>query len=131
MPPDRPARPMRATPAARGATPKGGLKPTTLAWILLACAGALTGLAFARPTPMTAANAILFWAWAATAVRFARLRVEHRVCAACGAIDPLHLPDGACAACAAPLRRSFPELAKAAEQKQQGRKSDERPTTSW
>lgn len=107
------------------------LPPSALAYVLLAFAGALTGLALARPTPMTVANAMLFWAWSATAVRFARLRTEHRVCAACDAIDPLHLPDGSCAACAAPLKRSFPELAKAAEQKQQDRKTDERPTTSW
>jgi hypothetical protein len=111
--------------------PGRALAPSTLAFVLTACAGALTGLALARPTPMTVANALLFWAWAATAVRFARLKVEHRVCAACSAVDPLHLPDGSCAACAAPLRRSFPELAKAAEQKRQERQADERPTTSW
>ena len=107
------------------------LAPSTLAFLLMLCAGALTGLALARPTPMTVANAMLFWAWSATAVRFARLRSDHRVCAACSAVDPLHLPDGSCAACAAPLRRSFPDLAKAADQTQQDRTSDERPTTSW
>ena len=113
------------------ASPPDGLRPTTLAGILMACAGALSGLALARPTPMTVANAILFWAWAATAVRFARLKTDRRICAACGAVDPLRLPDGACAACAAPLRRSFPELAKAEEQTQRERKADELPTTSW
>ena len=107
------------------------LRPSTLAFLLLACAGAITGLALARPTPMTVANAMLFWAWSATAIRFAWLKTDHRVCAACGAVDPLHLPDGACAACAAPLRRSFPDLAKAAEQTQRERKAAERPTTSW
>ena len=105
------------------------LRPTTLAFLLLGCAGGLTGLALARPTPMTVANAILFWAWGATAVRFAYLKVDRRVCAACGAIDPLHLPDGSCAACAAPLRRSFPDLAKAAERQEP--KADDRPATSW
>ena len=102
-----------------------------LAFGLMACAGALTGLALARPTPMTVANAMLFWAWSATAVRFAWMKADHRVCAACGASDPPHLPDGSCGACAAPLRRCFPELAKAAEPRQQDRKTDERPTTSW
>jgi hypothetical protein len=110
--------------------PREGPAASRLAFGLLACAGALTGLALARPTPMTVANAMLFWAWSATVLRFARLKGDHRVCAACNAIDPLHLPDGSCAACAAPLRRSFPDLAKAAEQRK-GRKADDHPSTSW
>jgi hypothetical protein len=108
-----------------------GLRPSSLAALLLLCAGVLTGLAFARPTPMTAANAILFWVWAATSLRFARLQQGRRVCRACGAVDPMRLPDGACGACAASLRHSFPDLAKSAEQKEQERKTDERPSTSW
>ncbi|MEA3137538.1 MAG: hypothetical protein QOJ26_540 [Thermoplasmata archaeon] len=107
------------------AAPRQGPKPLALAAILTLCAGALTGLALARPTPMTAANAILFWAWAATALRFAFLRTDHRVCAACGAIDPLHLPDGSCAACAAPVNRSFPGLVPTPKPR------DERKPTSW
>lgn len=110
---------------------KDGLRPASLAGLLMACAGALTGLALASPSPMTVANALLFWAWAATAMRFARMQHGRRVCAACGAVDPPRLPDEACAACAAPLRRSFPDLAKAAGQEAQDRKAADRPSTSW
>ena len=100
------------------------LRPSALAVLLLACASVLTGLALARPTPMTVANALLFWAWAVTALRFSRLQQGHRVCAACGAIDPMRLPDGSCAACAAPVRRCFPELARA-------KPKEEPRSTSW
>lgn len=99
--------------------------------VLMACAGALTGLALARPSAMSVVNALMFWAWSAAALQHEASARRHPVCAACGAVEPLRLPDGSCAACAAPLRRSFPELAKAAEQKQQDRKTDERPSTSW
>ncbi|MHB1262624.1 MAG: hypothetical protein ACYC2H_13030 [Thermoplasmatota archaeon] len=110
---------------------KDGLRPTSLAGLLMACAGALTGLALASPSPMTVANAILFWAWAVTAMRFARLHKGQRICAACGAVDPPRLPDESCAACASPLRKSFPDLAKAAEQEHQAHKALDPPSTSW
>lgn len=92
--------------------PRRAASPPAVASLLLALAGGLTGLALARPTPMTVANALLFWAWAATALRFSRLQSGRRVCAACGAVDPMRLPDGSCAACAAPVRRCFPEPAR-------------------
>jgi hypothetical protein len=86
------------------------LRPLTLAGILMGCAGDLTGLALAQPTPMVVANALLFWAWTATALRFSFRQAVHEVCRACGAMDPLRLPDGACAMCAAPVRKSFPGI---------------------
>lgn len=82
----------------------------------MACAGGLTGLALAQPSAVAVVNALMFWAWTAAALHHDAVAARHPVCAACGAVAPLRLPDGSCAACAAPLRRSFPDLALAGEQ---------------
>ncbi|MFA5944503.1 MAG: hypothetical protein WC876_08575 [Candidatus Thermoplasmatota archaeon] len=88
-----------------------GLPPIKLAGVLMICAGGLTGLALAAPSPMTIANALLFWVWSATAVRFSRDQTDRRVCRVCSAVNPFRLADGACGACAAPVRKSFPDVA--------------------
>ena len=109
----------------------GGWKASRVSAVLMACAGALTGFAFAQPSAMAVVNALMFWAWTAASLQHDAMAAKHPVCAACGAVEPMRLPDGSCAACAAPLQRSFPELAKAAEQTRQDKKADDRPTTSW
>ena len=86
-----------------------GLPPSKLAGALMICAGGLTGLALAAPAPMTIANALLFWAWAASSFHFSRVQTDRRVCRACGAVNPFRLADGGCGACAAPARKSFPD----------------------
>jgi hypothetical protein len=80
------------------------MRPIVLAVWLCAVAGALTGFALARPTLVTVANAALFWAWMAVARSF--WGKAARSCRACGAVDPLRLPDGSCAMCAAPVKKS-------------------------
>jgi hypothetical protein len=80
--------------------------------ILMACAGGLTGFALAQPSAMAIVNALMFWAWTAASMQHDAALSRHPVCAACGAVEPMRLPDGSCAACAAPLQRSFPQQAR-------------------
>lgn len=75
-----------------------------LALVLLPAAGALTGLALAVPEPVTIANAVLFWAWVLAALRMRQRARDGPTCHACGAVDPMRLPDGSCARCAAPMK---------------------------
>jgi hypothetical protein len=118
---------MQGRPARNGSL-AGRRRPAPVAAVLMACAGGLTGLALAQPSAMAVVNALMFWAWTAAALHHDAVAARHPVCAACRAVEPLRLPDGSCAACAAPLRRSFPELAKAADQAE--RKTDDGPSTS-
>jgi uncharacterized paraquat-inducible protein A len=78
----------------------------TLAAGLLPVAGGLVGFALAIPTLLTIANAVLFSAWTFAALRLAHLQSHGRSCAACGAIEPMQLPDGSCERCAAPARKA-------------------------
>jgi hypothetical protein len=107
-----------------------GWKASRVSTVLMACAGVLTGFAFAQPSAMAVVNALMFWAWTAASLQHDAMAARHSVCAACGAVEPLRLPDRSCAACAAPLRRSFPDLAEASEQGA-ARNADDRPSTSW